>query len=88
MASPAEALKEYGITLKILDEMKNLDALILAVPHESYKLLSPKALYQFFKPEARPNGSSPERKFPKWMFGFGVGSKRFLASGRNAESRN
>ena len=64
MASPAEALKEYGITLKNLDEMKNLDALILAVPHESYKSLSPKALYQFFKPEACPNGGSQNGSSP------------------------
>jgi UDP-N-acetyl-D-galactosamine dehydrogenase len=35
-ASPAEANKEYGITLSSLDEFKNLDGLMLAVPHQPY----------------------------------------------------
>jgi len=35
-ASSAEAQKEYGITISSLDDFKNLDGLILAVPHQPY----------------------------------------------------
>ena len=38
--------------------MKDLDALILAVPHESYKSLTPKDLQQFFVPKGKLNGHS------------------------------
>ncbi len=64
MASPAEALKEYGITLKNFNEMKSLDALILAVPHDSYKSLAPEDLHQFFAPECNQTGSSPNGSSP------------------------
>ncbi|HAH86609.1 MAG TPA: nucleotide sugar dehydrogenase, partial [Armatimonadetes bacterium] len=33
---PAEAQKEYGITLSSMDEFKGLDGIVLAVPHKEY----------------------------------------------------
>ena len=54
MASPAEALKEYGVTLSSLDEMNNLDALILTVPHKSYEALKPQDMLKFFGPVCTP----------------------------------
>lgn len=47
-ASPEEALAEYGVNLVPLSEFKNLDALILAVPHEAYRDLAPQKLKSFF----------------------------------------
>lgn len=37
MADPEEAREEYGIDLCTLEDMRNLDALVLAVPHERYR---------------------------------------------------
>ncbi len=39
-ADPAEALRELGVELRGLDELRDLDALILAVPHDAYRSLS------------------------------------------------
>jgi UDP-N-acetyl-D-galactosamine dehydrogenase len=36
LASPAEALEEYGITLVPFEKLSNLDGLVLAVPHQAY----------------------------------------------------
>jgi UDP-N-acetyl-D-galactosamine dehydrogenase len=36
LASPEEAMEEYGIALRSLDELTDLDGLILAVPHQRY----------------------------------------------------
>ena len=36
LASPAEAMEEYGIVLRPLEELTELDGLVLAVPHRSY----------------------------------------------------
>ncbi len=36
LASPAEALDEYGVELRPLEEFHELDALVLAVPHRAY----------------------------------------------------
>ncbi|MDR0816468.1 MAG: nucleotide sugar dehydrogenase [Desulfovibrio sp.] len=47
-ADPREALAEYGQTLLSLDEMRNLDALILAVRHREYASLTPEKLKTFF----------------------------------------
>lgn len=47
-ADPAEALREYGQTLVPLDELRNLDALILAVGHAEYAALSPEELKSRF----------------------------------------
>ncbi|MBF0259338.1 MAG: nucleotide sugar dehydrogenase, partial [Desulfamplus sp.] len=40
MADPSEALKYYGINLCSWDELKNLDALILAVSHADYRKMA------------------------------------------------
>ena len=39
LADPAEARHEYGLTLTPLEEMRDLDAVILAVAHEAYASL-------------------------------------------------
>jgi UDP-N-acetyl-D-galactosamine dehydrogenase len=36
LASPEEAMEEYGIVLRSLDDLSALDGLILAVPHRQY----------------------------------------------------
>ena len=47
-ADPAEALHEYGQELVPLDELRNLDALILAVSHREYTALTPDELKRRF----------------------------------------
>ena len=37
LADPAEALAEYGLSLKNIEELEPADAVILAVPHQFYK---------------------------------------------------
>ncbi|THF84146.1 nucleotide sugar dehydrogenase [Cohnella fermenti] len=39
-ADPREAREEYGIELLPLDELRELDAVVLAVPHEAYRRMS------------------------------------------------
>ncbi len=52
LADPAEARREYGVELRPLEDLTDLDALILAVPHKSYKELSLAGLKtRFAKPE-------------------------------------
>lgn len=48
LAEPREALAEYGQELLPLESLKNLDALILAVPHSEYLCLTPEKLRTFF----------------------------------------
>lgn len=48
MAIPAEALAEYGVSLSPLEDLRDLDALILAVGHDAYKSLSPERIKSFF----------------------------------------
>jgi len=36
LAEPDHAMDEYGISLRPLDELRDLDGLILAVPHALY----------------------------------------------------
>lgn len=36
-ADPAEALAEYGVELRPLEELTSLDAMVLAVPHRAYR---------------------------------------------------
>lgn len=53
MADPAEARHEYGIDLCGFAEMRNLDALVVAVGHEPFVGLSPEAVTACFaRPEA------------------------------------
>ncbi len=47
-ADPAEALHEYGQALLPQSDLRNLDALILAVGHDAYKTLSPDAIKALF----------------------------------------
>jgi UDP-N-acetyl-D-galactosamine dehydrogenase len=52
LADPAEALREYGQRIADPDELRELDALILAVPHAAYRELSPSDLRsRFARPE-------------------------------------
>ena len=51
-AAPEEALREYGQKLSPLEELQDLDALILAVPHKAYRSLIPADLRARF---ARPD---------------------------------
>ncbi len=53
LADPAEALREYGQKLSPLDELTELDALILAVPHKNYRELTPAVLRERFKAPER-----------------------------------
>lgn len=47
-ADAEEARREYGIRLSELGELRDLDAVILAVAHEEYKALSPTELRTWF----------------------------------------
>lgn len=53
-AYPEEAQREYGIGLVSLPEMKDLDAIILAVGHDSYKSLTPEDFKKMYAPGIRP----------------------------------
>ena len=44
LAGAADAMKEYGINLQPLDEFQQLDGLVVAVPHASYRELAPEEL--------------------------------------------
>ena len=43
-ADPDEALREYGQRLVPLEELQNLDAIVLAVPHKAYAVMRPEDL--------------------------------------------
>jgi len=49
LADPKEAEKEYGVNLLPFDQLTDLDALVLAVPHQSYRNLSAADLARLFK---------------------------------------
>lgn len=53
-AYPDEAMRLYGQKLVPLSEMKDLDALILAVPHKAYRELDPAAIRTMFRKAAQP----------------------------------
>ena len=48
LAEPESARAVYQIELTSLEDFRNLDALILAVPHDAYRALTPAELKQFF----------------------------------------
>lgn len=48
MADNAEAKKEYGINLKKMEEIKNMDAIIIAVGHKEYREMDIKELKKYF----------------------------------------
>ncbi|MDO5537164.1 MAG: nucleotide sugar dehydrogenase [Desulfovibrionaceae bacterium] len=52
-AYPAEAKRHYGQDLVPLEELRDLDALILAVPHRAYASLDPEALKALFRDPAQ-----------------------------------
>jgi UDP-N-acetyl-D-galactosamine dehydrogenase len=51
-AAPEEAFREYGLKLSPLEDLHDLDALILAVAHKTYRSLTPAGLLARF---ARPD---------------------------------
>jgi UDP-N-acetyl-D-galactosamine dehydrogenase len=54
LASPEEARREYGLILDPLSALRDLDALILAVPHQSYlDTLSPLTMRTWFRDEGQ-----------------------------------
>ncbi len=61
-ADPEEALSVYGESLLPLSDLKNLDAIVLAVGHSAYKNLSPEDLGEFF--------SNPEKGIVMDVKGF------------------
>ena len=54
LADPAEAMHEYGVTLTAMDDMRDLDAAILAVNHEAYSSLTLKELRTKFSTTGNP----------------------------------
>lgn len=52
-ASPAEAMKEYGQTLLSLEELRGLDAVILAVSHRAYAAFTPEDIRSRFREPGR-----------------------------------
>src|SRR5690606_36530999 len=50
-ADPEEAMREYGVSLVSMDELHDLDALELAVPHREYSDLVLEKLDTFLKPD-------------------------------------
>ena len=53
-ADPEEAMQEYNIELTSLENLRELDALVLAVPHEAYRKLKPEALKTWFNTQGSP----------------------------------
>jgi UDP-N-acetyl-D-galactosamine dehydrogenase len=54
MASPEEAREEYGLTLVPCEELRDLDALIIAVNHDAFKALTLDAIAAWFRPTVEP----------------------------------
>ncbi|MGH1373996.1 MAG: nucleotide sugar dehydrogenase [Cellvibrionaceae bacterium] len=52
LASKEEALHEYGIELSSWDDLRNSDAIVLAVPHAEYRKLAVLDLKSFMNPGA------------------------------------
>jgi UDP-N-acetyl-D-galactosamine dehydrogenase len=50
LAEPEQAMDEYGISLRPLDELRDLDGLILAVPHARYLDEGPARIAERLKP--------------------------------------
>ena len=48
-ASERDAMKEYGVALKSLDEVKNADCVIVAVAHNEFKTMSLDEIKRLFK---------------------------------------
>lgn len=54
LANSEEVLQQYNLTLTDINEISNLDALIIAVSHDFYKLFSLDSLNKFFNPSITP----------------------------------
>ena len=54
MASPEEAREEYGLTLVPCEELRELDALIIAVNHAAFKTLTLEEIATWFRPSVEP----------------------------------
>jgi UDP-N-acetyl-D-galactosamine dehydrogenase len=54
LADPEEARREYGFALTEVDDMRQLDAVVLAVPHALYASWPLESLESRFVPGARP----------------------------------
>ena len=53
VADAEEAERIYGLQLSPLDEIRDMDAVILAVAHEEFRSLDPKAMASFFRDDRR-----------------------------------
>lgn len=53
VADAAEAKRLYGIEFADLDDIRNMDAVILAVAHDEFKSLTPAEMNRFFAPGGR-----------------------------------
>ena len=53
VADAAEAKRLYGIEFADLDDIRNMDAVILAVAHDEFKSLAPAEMNRFFAPGGR-----------------------------------
>ncbi len=65
MASAAETKRFYGETLLSPDGFRDLDALVLAVPHAAYKALDADALRAMFRPGTQPFVFDVKGFFPR-----------------------
>jgi UDP-N-acetyl-D-galactosamine dehydrogenase len=68
LADPTEAMGEYGVALKPLEELRNLDAVILAVAHTPFRHLEPADITAMHRPGARSivvdvKGILPKERF-------------------------
>ncbi|MHC1790182.1 nucleotide sugar dehydrogenase [Solidesulfovibrio sp.] len=54
LASPEEAREEYGLTLVPCEELRELDALIIAVNHDAFKALTLTGMAAWFRPSVEP----------------------------------
>ncbi len=54
MASAEEARHEYGLTTSPMDDLRDLDALIVAVGHDAFKQLTLAEIATWFRPTAVP----------------------------------
>ncbi|MYL82867.1 nucleotide sugar dehydrogenase [Desulfovibrio aerotolerans] len=54
MASPEEAREEYGLTLVPCEELRELDALIIAVNHAAFTALTLDEIATWFRPSVEP----------------------------------
>ena len=53
VADAEEAERIYGLQLAPMEEIRDMDAVILAVAHEEFRSLAPRAMAAFFRNENR-----------------------------------